>query len=91
MQIIDLYSVPENLLDMIGGKAKGLHELHRIGLNVPKGVVLHHIETEKDIEEAADYYVHSGLDTVAIRSSAQGEDGFHFSAAGQYESYLDIQ
>jgi phosphoenolpyruvate synthase/pyruvate phosphate dikinase len=21
----------------------------------------------------------------------QGEDGFHFSAAGQYESYLDIQ
>ena len=91
MQIIDLYFIPEDLLEMTGGKAKGLHELHRIGLNVPKGIVLHNIETEQDLEEAANYYENSGLDVVAVRSSAQGEDGIHFSAAGQYESYLNIQ
>jgi pyruvate,water dikinase len=91
MQIYDLFSIPEELLPEVGGKARGLYLLQKVGLNVPKGFILYDVKTEQDIEQACQYYKQSGLKVVAVRSSAKGEDGKDYSFAGQFTSYLNIQ
>lgn len=89
-EIYRLFEIPENLLNEVGGKARGLYQLHKTGLNVANGFILYGMETEADLEKAAAYYETSGLSCVAVRSSAKGEDGTDFSSAGQYSTILNV-
>lgn len=90
MKIYDLTSIPSEVLDSVGGKAKGLYELNKFGFKVPKGFILVDAHSGADFEEAYQYYVNHNLGKVAIRSSATIEDGVNFSNAGQYETYLNV-
>lgn len=90
MKIYDLFSIPDELLSEVGGKARGLYLLKKAGLNVPKGFILYDVQSEEDIEKASEYYNQSQLNAVAVRSSAKGEDGKGYSFAGQFSSFLDI-
>ncbi|NLE63143.1 MAG: hypothetical protein GX612_04820 [Bacteroidales bacterium] len=91
MQIYDLFSIPEEMLTEVGGKAKGLYLLHKAGLHVPRGFIVCDIQTDEDIEKAGEYYERNHFANVAVRSSAKGEDGKDFSFAGQFSSFLNIQ
>lgn len=91
MQIYDLFSIPEEMLTEVGGKAKGLYLLHKAGLHVPRGFIVCDIQTDEDIEKAGEYYDQNHFTNVAVRSSAKGEDGKDFSFAGQFSSFLNIQ
>ncbi len=90
MQIFDLFEIPEELKPLVGGKAARLMELYTVGYNVPGGFVLFDIDGEEDISRAADHWQNAGIGTVAVRSSAAGEDGADASAAGQYETVLGV-
>ena len=90
MEIYDLAAIPLTKLSVVGGKARGLHELSRAGLNIAKGFVIADIDQENDLENAVGYYEKSGLNMVAVRSSATSEDGGDFSNAGQYSSFLNV-
>ena len=90
MQILDLKKIPESVYSSVGGKARGLNALDRAGLKIALGFVIKGIENDKDIDKAADFYVESGLETIAVRSSATTEDSEDFSHAGQYSSFLNV-
>lgn len=90
MRIYDLSNVPEEILDKVGGKAKGLYLLNKFSFNVPKGFILIDVAVEQDFLDAYDYYEKSGLGEVAVRSSATIEDGENYSNAGQYETFLNV-
>jgi rifampicin phosphotransferase len=71
-----------------GGKASGLARLVELGLPVPPAVVV-------PASEAGDLKDPEGLlpglgEPLAVRSSAIGEDAADRSAAGQYETILDV-
>ncbi len=90
MEIYDLANIPESKYFSVGGKARGLNALSMAGLEIPGGFVITDIENDADLEMIADFYIESGLDLVAVRSSATGEDGTDFSNAGQFSSFLNI-
>jgi pyruvate,water dikinase len=82
-------AAPENLAEEdIGGKALGLARLSAIGLPVPPAVVVP-VSDEGRIEDPADVLASLGA-PLAVRSSAVGEDAADRSAAGQFESVLDV-
>ena len=89
MNIYRLGTVPEELYDSIGGKAKGLDMLVRQGFDVPSGFVI--TDTE-NIDDAAVYAAFDALNVpqVSVRSSASNEDQSGVSNAGQYETYLFV-
>lgn len=91
MEIYDLFAIPEDLLPEVGGKARGLYLLHKAGLDVAPGFILYGIQNEADIARAADHFVSSPYQCVAVRSSAKGEDGAEFSNAGQYATILNVE
>ncbi len=91
MEIYELSKIPESLLGSVGGKAKGLYHLNKLGFNVPKGFVLVGANSEEDFEKAYEFYAQMGLDEVAVRSSATIEDGENYSNAGQYETILNVK
>ncbi len=91
MQIYDLTKIPESILGDVGGKAKGLYMLNKFSFNVPKGFILMGICEESDFETAYEQYEKSGLEKVAVRSSATREDGENYSNAGQYETVLNVE
>lgn len=72
--------------ELVGGKAAGLARLLELGLPVPPAVVLA-VGAELDDEVAI---VQRLGEPLAIRSSASGEDMADRSAAGQYETILDV-
>ena len=90
MKIFELNSIPQDVLPKVGGKAKGLFKLSECGLNIGKGFVITDIKSEEDVSYALDYYKKSGLKKVAVRSSANNEDGAEFSSAGQYKTFLNV-
>ncbi|MDD5952778.1 MAG: PEP/pyruvate-binding domain-containing protein [Oscillospiraceae bacterium] len=91
MRLIPLFALPKALLPEVGGKARGLYLLHKAGLPVADGFVLYDLQTALDKTIAADHYVWSGMEAVAVRSSAKGEDGVEFSSAGQYATVLNVR
>ena len=48
MKIYDLSNIPEEILDKVGGKAKGLYLLNKFSFNVPKGFILIDMAEEND-------------------------------------------
>ncbi len=91
MNIYRLNEIPENMLNQVGGKARGLKLLTDCGLRIPDGFVVLDIDNDLDLQAAADYYENSGLKKVAVRSSATGEDSSDFSSAGQYDTFLNLE
>ena len=73
----------------IGGKARGLARLLRLGVAVPPAVVL--VDAHPDSVDDALIAQSAELgELLAVRSSAIGEDGHSASFAGQYETVLGV-
>ncbi|WP_028645128.1 PEP/pyruvate-binding domain-containing protein [Nocardioides sp. URHA0020] len=77
-----------------GGKALGLAELSAAGFAVPAAFVIANADADAlpaDLPERFARLVADGtVATVAVRSSAAGEDGVDSSFAGQYETVLGV-
>jgi rifampicin phosphotransferase len=74
--------------DQLGGKAAGLARLAGLGLPIPPTVVVPvadagRVDDPRGVLEALG-------EPLAVRSSALGEDASDWSAAGQFESLLDV-
>ncbi|MCL2375649.1 MAG: hypothetical protein FWC82_03920, partial [Firmicutes bacterium] len=91
MKKFNLGQIDEDYLDKVGGKARGLDRLIKGGFLVPDGVVLYDVNLETDIENAVSIFEQSGLNSVAVRSSASNEDGEDFSFAGQFATVLFVE
>lgn len=74
-------------VNYVGNKAARLAEIKRWGYPVPKGWVLLPYE---DPQSIIDFLQPSELSPLVVRSSAVGEDTENASAAGQYESILNV-
>jgi phosphohistidine swiveling domain-containing protein len=74
----------------VGGKAAGLAELSAIGLSVPPAFVIVNARVDAYPADLLLRYEEIGGGTVAVRSSAIGEDGEQASFAGQYETILNV-
>lgn len=72
-----------------GGKANGLAKLIKLGVNVPNGFVIEN-SMNLDYDELKERLTSLG-GSLAIRSSAYGEDGSDKSFAGVFESYLNVE
>lgn len=73
--------------DKVGSKAATLAQLYQWGYPVPMGWVLQAGDDPTAVTEAAQP---SGGKPVVVRSSAVGEDSETASAAGQYQSLLNV-
>ena len=65
MRIYDLYDIPSDAMQSVGGKAKGLYELSKCGLSIAKGFVAVDIDSEVALQAVLDHYESSGMETVA--------------------------
>ncbi|MFO0695501.1 MAG: PEP/pyruvate-binding domain-containing protein [Polyangiales bacterium] len=75
----------------VGGKARGLADLIRMGLDVPRGFVVVGATAESSLDGLREAYRTLGGGKVAVRSSAVGEDGVEASFAGQFETILGVE
>ncbi len=75
-----------------GGKALGLAGLAAAGFDVPAAFVIADADPDALPDGLAERYARLAADgaSVAVRSSAAGEDGAESSFAGQYESVLGV-
>ncbi|QFS43062.1 glycerol-3-phosphate acyltransferase [Nostoc sphaeroides] len=72
---------------IVGEKAATLSQIKRWGYPVPKGWVLAPIDNPQVLTE---FLQPSELSPLVVRSSAIGEDSQQASAAGQYETVLNV-
>jgi phosphoenolpyruvate synthase/pyruvate phosphate dikinase/glycerol-3-phosphate acyltransferase PlsY len=70
-----------------GHKAARLSDIHKWGYSVPKGWVL---APGDDPASLIEFLQPSDLSPLVVRSSAIGEDSEYSSAAGQYETVLNV-
>jgi phosphohistidine swiveling domain-containing protein len=76
-----------------GGKALGLAELAAAGFSVPAAFVIANADPDAlppGLYDRWELLRAAGNTSVAVRSSAAGEDGVESSFAGQYESVLGV-
>ncbi|MFM8004391.1 MAG: PEP/pyruvate-binding domain-containing protein, partial [Dolichospermum sp.] len=73
--------------EVVGAKAATLSQIKRWGYSVPKGWVL---APDDDPTHLIDFLQPSPLSPLVVRSSAIGEDSQQASAAGQYETILNV-
>ena len=86
--IYPLNNIPEDRLELTGGKAKSLtYMLTHMKIRIPEGFVLPAGEEVSDDDIAR----LDGRFTYAVRSSALNEDGQNESFAGQYETVTDVK
>jgi phosphohistidine swiveling domain-containing protein/glycerol-3-phosphate acyltransferase PlsY len=71
----------------VGQKAATLSQLYRWGYPVPMGWVL---PPGDDVQTLSDFLQPSSSSPLVVRSSAIGEDSEQASAAGQYETILNV-
>lgn len=89
VELVDIVGDPGRFT--IGGKAAGLARLASAGLPVPPARVIPAEAGDADIARlAADLASLWPGATLAVRSSAVGEDSIEASFAGQFESVLDV-
>ena len=74
----------------VGGKAYGLSRLLAMGLPVPPAFVIRGARAGSYPDDLEQRYRSLGGGKVAVRSSAQGEDGADVSFAGQYDTVLNV-
>jgi phosphoenolpyruvate synthase/pyruvate phosphate dikinase len=75
-------------IEEVGGKAAGLAALVRLGLPVPPAVVVP-VSAQGVVDDPEGVIARLG-EPLAVRSSAVGEDALDRSAAGQFESVMDV-
>ncbi|MGN0818191.1 MAG: PEP/pyruvate-binding domain-containing protein [Candidatus Coproplasma sp.] len=92
MKIFSIGQLPEELYELVGGKARGLDFLKKRGYNVPSGFIVTEIEKADEQLYGAITAAYAALNAnkVSVRSSASNEDGADFSNAGQYVTCLDV-
>ena len=100
MSVFALQDGPPADAKLIGGKARGLADLLRLGLPVPPAVVLtteahdrfraQGTVADSDREALAAAVEQLGA-PLAVRSSAADEDAADRSAAGQYDSVMGLE
>ncbi len=73
--------------EVVGAKSATLSQIKRWGYAVPKGWVL---SPDDDPNYLIQFLQPSPLSPLAVRSSAIGEDSQQASAAGQYETILNV-
>ena len=83
--------VPLERAHVAGGKARGLAELVALGLPVPKGFAVLDAHLGVDSSEIVQAWQRLAAPAVAVRSSADVEDGADKSFAGQFVTTLDVR
>lgn len=88
--LVELHDIEDG---RYGGKALGLAELTAAGFSVPSAFVIADADPNAlpaGLHDRWDQLSRNGSASVAVRSSAAGEDGAESSFAGQYESVLGV-
>lgn len=91
MQIFPIGQIPESLYKNIGGKARGLDILARHGFDIPHGILIYQASINIQNDEIIKAYKQLNFKEVAVRSSANNEDGDDYSFAGQYATILNVK
>ena len=73
----------------VGGKAYMLAMMTQIGVVVPQGLILDDLPTEEEFKKISEF-AGRGDFTLAVRSSAAGEDSKENSFAGQNSTFLFV-